>query len=270
MKIQGRLITLCLPLLLLVNTTFVKAERLFEFGAGAFAFTVPEYAGAKESKDYVVPLPYFYYQDDNIKVDREGLLSSLWHTSNWYLDFSASAHIPVKSEDIVIRSNMPDIDWTFQLGPALKYYFRGSPKSDVKTVVEFYGRKAVVTDFSYLNDAGWQYGLSVTNQTVIPGFLHGNVRWQNRATINYASHKFHALYYDIDTSFVDPQRTAYQSDSGYHSTTFSTGLTYRNGQWWLASFLLYRDMNGAKNEGSALLEKTENIAAGFGVAWIFK
>lgn len=268
MILQGRLLAIALSFTIFQSFQ-VSAERIFEFGAGGFVFSVPEYAGAKETKDYVVPLPYFYYQDENVKVDRDGLLSSLLQTENWHLDFSASAHIPVKSEDIAIRKDMPDIDWTFQLGPALKYYFHGSPDTIEKSVFEFYTRKAIVTDLSYLGDAGWQYGASFTIQSVVPKFLNGNLKWQNRIAINFASEKYHQLYYDIDSAYQLGSRMAYQSDSGYLSSTISTGLTYRVDQWWVAGFLLYRNMEGAANEQSALHQKSENFAAGFGVAWIF-
>lgn len=269
MKFQGRLLASALGLIL-VQSHQVNAERIFEFGVGGFAFSVPEYAGAKETKNYLVPLPYFYYQDDNIKVDREGLISSLWQLDNWYLDFSASAHIPVKSEDVAIRQGMPDIDWALQLGPALKYYFQGTENSTNKTLIEFYTRKAIVTDFSYVADAGWQYGASFTTQSVVPKLLDGKLKWQNRVSINFASDRYQQLYYGIDSEYQTENRIAYQADGGYLSSTVSTGLTYRFGQWWVAGFLLYRNMEDTVNERSAILQKTENIAAGFGVAWIFK
>ncbi|WP_440876505.1 MipA/OmpV family protein [Thalassotalea sp. PLHSN55] len=267
MKIQG-----CIAFFIFVLLSFSakseNSERIFEYGIGTFAFSLPEYAGAKDTKNYIVPLPYFYYQDKTNKVDREGLISSLWQVENWYLDFSASAQIPVNSDDIDIRTDMPDIDWTFQAGPALKYYFYGKPRDDDKTFVSFYTRKAITTDFSYLDDAGWQYGLIVSSQRAFSNWFGGKLKWQNRASVNFASTKFHQLYYDVEKAYSTEERSEFKSSSGYHSSTLSSGLTYRKGRLWLAGFVLYRNMSGTKNEASALIQKRENFSAGLGVAWI--
>lgn len=259
--------------LLLFCTTLTQAgeqpERIFEIGVGAFALHVPEYAGAKDYRQHIVPLPYVYYQDKHIKVDRDGLLSSLWQTQRLYVDFSVSAQLPVNSDDVAIRSGMPDIDWTFQLGGAIKYYLSGTPSADNKLFTELFTRKAIMTDFSSLSDAGWQYGTALHAQHTLVAVNQGQLTWQNRLTVNFASETYQDVYYQVDKQYQLADRPAFDAKSGYLGTSLSSGLVYRKEQWWLAGFVLYRHIGGSKNENSPLVQQKENVSVGLGLAWVF-
>ncbi|WP_448564063.1 MipA/OmpV family protein [Thalassotalea ganghwensis] len=253
-----------------VSSAENKNQRVFEAGLGVFALSIPYYNGAKENHNYLVPLPYFYYRDKRIQVDRDGFLSHLWTSNNVYLDFSVSAQVPVDSEEVTIRRGMDDIDWTFQLGPAIKYFYTGNPRSENKLFSEIFIRKAIHTDFGYFDDAGWQYGMSTIHSSTL--FENGDesIKWQNRLTFSFSSQKYNQLYYGVDKTDAEEFRQTYQAQSGYGNSSFSSGLVYRKGQWWVGGFMLYRSLHGAKNLSSPLIEKKDNVSAGIGVAFIFK
>ena len=43
-----------------------KSDAKLEVGIGAFAVQLPQYLGSDQSDSYLVPLPYFYYLDENL------------------------------------------------------------------------------------------------------------------------------------------------------------------------------------------------------------
>jgi outer membrane protein len=114
-----------------------KSEAIIEIGIGAFSVHLPQYLGSDQSDSYVVPLPYFYYLDDDFKVDRNQFTGKLWQDNNFYLDLSASAGLKVNSEDNTSRIDMPDLDCVFELGPSIKYYLTGDPQKSSYLYAEF-------------------------------------------------------------------------------------------------------------------------------------
>ncbi|WP_286272192.1 MipA/OmpV family protein [Thalassotalea hakodatensis] len=262
-----------LILLIFVSTNSYstpKNKPIFEYGAGVFALSTPQYAGAQSRKNYLVPLPYFYYQNEHIKVNREGLLGRLWQLENITLDFSFSANIPVESAEVDLRKGMPDIDWTFQAGPAIKYYLTGKQYASEKSYLEIFSRKVLMTDFSYIDDAGWQYGASYLAQSLIENKFNANVTWQNRLTVNFATDDFHQLYYGVDKKYQSNTRQAFTSQGGYLHTSISSGVVYRKGSLWLAGFMMYRNLHGMRNEKSPLVERKDSMSIGVGIAWIMR
>ena len=137
-----------------------------EIGVGVFGVSLPDYPGSEEQSNYLVPLPYIYYQDERFEIDRQGIKSWLWHDDKWYLDISVSGGIPVKSEDNIARKGMPDLGWSAELGPSIKYYWEGNPQADDYLSTEFYVRKVAATDFSSIDDAGWRSGFQLSNKKV--------------------------------------------------------------------------------------------------------
>jgi MipA family protein len=95
---------------------------LWEAGLGVAPITFPDYRGADEQSNFVLPLPYFVYRGERLKVDRNGPRGILFDTKRLQLDLSLNASIPVESDDNEARRGMPDIDPTLEIGPVLKYY----------------------------------------------------------------------------------------------------------------------------------------------------
>lgn len=246
------------------------AKYKLELGAGAFGLTVPEYVGAEENKHYLVPLPYAYFKSERLKIDRQGLLGNLWEDNNWHLDISASGGIPVESDDVKVRQGMPDIDWRFQAGPALKYFHLGNDDAEENLYTELFVRKAFLSDFTYIHDAGWQYGVSFNSRSKLNFVSSADIYWQNKLTINFATAKYQGQYYNVANEFVNADRAYFKASTGYFSSSISSGLTYKKGNLWLASFLMLQSTEGGANTESALMTSKYNIAAGIGAAWIFK
>ncbi|PKG82498.1 MipA/OmpV family protein [Colwellia sp. 75C3] len=250
-----------------------KKEPVIEVGVGAFAMHLPQYLGSDQSDSYVVPLPYFYYLDDDFKVDRNQFTGKLWQDNNFYLDLSASGGVKVNSEDNTARTAMPDLDWVFELGPSIKYYFTGDPQKNSYLYAEFFTRKATATDFSSLTNVGWRYGPSITYQQAFSSHWinqgKGVFELTTRANVNFSDSRYSNYYYGVPSQYQKTDRQAYQSDGGYAGSDISVGLTYKVNDWWLGGFARYYYLSGAEYEASPLVKQHSNWSLGFGVAWIF-
>jgi outer membrane scaffolding protein for murein synthesis (MipA/OmpV family) len=105
-----------------------RADRLplWEAGAGAYAFSLPDYRGSDQSRGYLYPLPYFRYRGRLLEVGgRKGLASLLvFERRRAELDLSLNASQPAPSERSDARRGMPDLAPTLEIGPVLRAGWR--------------------------------------------------------------------------------------------------------------------------------------------------
>ena len=250
-----------------------EKQSTLEIGVGAFAMQLPQYLGSNQTDAYLVPLPYVYYLDENIKIDRNQFNGKLFQNNHFYIDLSASGGVKVNSEDNVARIDMPDLDWVFELGPSIKYYLDCSPQNENFFYIEFFTRKATATDFHSLTNAGWRYGPSMTYQKAFNLVSldqgKGVFEFTTRANINFADDRYLNYYYGVPDEHSHLSRARYNSDGGYAGSDVSFGLTYKVNSWWFAGFARYYNLSGAEHRNSPLVKEQSNWAFGLGVAWIF-
>lgn len=266
---KSKLYTTLAFLLLLLTCQQVQAKAIFEAGVGVFGISLPDYPGAKEQTAYVLPFPYFYYKDDRITVDREGLVGSLLQGDKWEIDASFSAGIPVRSDEAEIREGMPDLDWTLEAGPRLLYYLSGSDNSNRYVRTQLFARKALATDATYLHQVGYRAGGGVEFRQK----LNLNDRewiFTSRATAYWANGEFLDYYYGVPDNLATDVRPAYSNHSGYAGSEVSVGLTVRFKKVWLGGFTRYQNFSGAQQSGSALMQTTSSWTVGLGAVWIIK
>ncbi|WP_088332625.1 MipA/OmpV family protein [Lacimicrobium sp. SS2-24] len=254
--------------LLGISNSLTWADEL-KLGIGAFGMSLPSYPGSDERHNYFVPLPFVYYQSDQLSIDREGINRHLWEKGRWQFDISANAGLPVESEKNSARQGMADLDWRFELGPALKYYFRGQPSVDERTFAELYVRKAITTDFSHIDDAGWFAGFSFTHQQPLFESTNEKWLWTIELDVRMASDKAHQYYYGVTEQEALPERSAFEASGGYWGSQLSSGVVYKQGNWWMAGFARYQGLTGSQSESSPLLKQSHQWLIGLGVVWIF-
>lgn len=256
---------LLVAILLTIATANSFADEL-RAGGGVFAASLPSYPGAKHKEEHILPFPYFYYRSDDLKVDREGLIGYLWNTDNVYLDYSMAAAIPVDSEEVAIRKGMPDIDWRFEAGPSINYYWQGDPKAIKKTVVGAYSRVVLSTDFSDISGKGLRSGIQFLHQQ--PAF-NDNFIWQTKVDVRYTNSNLLNYVYGISEQYTNEQRVTFQAEQGYSGTRLSTGFVWQHKKLWLGAFVRADFLNGTEQLESALVQESTSYSAGIGLAWIF-
>ena len=96
---------------------------LWEIGIGAAAYHQPNYPGSDVRSTTGFPFPCVIYRGDWFRIDRS-LQGILYETQKIKLDFSAGGTSVVDSDESDAREGMPDLDPTFEVGPALSLLLR--------------------------------------------------------------------------------------------------------------------------------------------------
>src|SRR5690349_18042596 len=66
---------------------------LWEAGAGVAAVNFPDYRGSDQRSSYVLPIPYFIYRGEVLRVDRESVRGRLFESENVELNLSLNGSI---------------------------------------------------------------------------------------------------------------------------------------------------------------------------------
>ncbi|MEO2279994.1 MipA/OmpV family protein [Pseudoalteromonas pernae] len=240
-----------------------------ELGAGIFSTSLPHYLGSSEHNNYTLPLPYVRYRSDKVSVDRNSAVGYLWQQGNWHLDISATASLAVDSQDNQARAGMDDLDWVFELGPALDYYFSGNQTSAGYAKAGLFLRKAIASDFSSIDDLGFRMGPYVQWQQNMWRSEDASVTMTTRGAVNFATSEYVNYFYGVTEQYANDNRETYDAERGYSGSEISIGLNYDSKRWWVGGFVKYYRIKDARWQDSPLVERHHNIAYGIGVAWKF-
>jgi outer membrane protein len=225
-----------------------------------------DYRGADASHVWPVPIPYFVYRGDILKVDREGLRGKLFRQDRVELNLSIDATTPVRNDSA--RAGMPDLRSTLQIGPELDVHLWRSadrrikldlraPVSAAITVAPDPERVGTVYDVhlnldiaQFRGEHGWKLGL-----------LAGPL-WANR--------RYNSYFYSVGPQYATPTRPAYDAPGGYAGTQTLVSLTRRYPSFWVGAFLRHDTLAGASFESSPLVQRDSYWFGGVGVVWILR
>jgi outer membrane protein len=246
------------------------AERdapLWEIGAGVAAVSFPAYRGSDETRQFLLPAPYFVYRGDFLRADREGVRARLFASDLVDLTVSAALSPPASSDDIQARAGMPDLRASFEVGPQLDVtLWRGQREGrHLKLLLPL--RTAYTVERSPQH-IGWVFhpklNLDLGDLQRLPGW---NVGLQAGAL--FGDRRQHAYYYSVDSAFATAQRPAYSAAAGYAGMQFLLGVSKRYDAHWVGAFLRYDALAGARFADSPLVRDRHYLAAGVAVSWIF-
>ncbi len=241
-----------------------KTEWSMGLGIGAFDYLL--YPGAVETKQYILPVPYFTFRSPKFEVDR-GFRSFLYDSDNVVLDISADFGLPVDSEDTRARKGMPDLDFMLQFGPSLEFKLNNRNKSYFDARFELPVRAAIITDLPGAENIGY---------LIEPRFSFDHRRSSNAPVahkttigIKFATQDFHAYYYDVAPEYATASRPAYKSDAGFGGSFIKYRISYKTNDFIYWMFLRYQSLRGAEFEDSPLVLKNDYYLVGAGFSWIF-
>jgi outer membrane scaffolding protein for murein synthesis (MipA/OmpV family) len=239
---------------------------LWEAGIGVAPIDFPDYPGSNQRSFYALPLPYFVYRGEKLRVGREGIRELFFQSDRVELDLSASASVPVKSENNQARAGMPDLDPTVQLGPALDIKLHQDDQHKLK--LRLPARVAFASDFTYIKGTGFVFEPQIVLDTMK---LASAREWRFGIALGplFADRRYNSYYYTVDQQFATPQRPAYQAPAGFAGTQLLLSTSRRFGDWWFGAFLRYQSLDGAVFRDSPLVKQRYALAGGFGVAWVF-
>lgn len=265
----GCLLPVSLALLHMLPAS-AESLPLWEAGAGVAAIDFPEYRGSDERRAYVLPIPYFIYRGEFLKVDRQRVRGLFFQSEKAEVDVSLNGTVPVKSDDNAARRGMPDLDPTLEIGPSLNIFLRRS--ADQRSRLDFRlplrSIIAIATDFSSVKQVGWifQPNLSLDVHDVL-GYRGWNLGLL--AGPLFADRRYHQYFYGVDPAFATPQRRAYQARAGYAGSQIIAALSKRYTNIWVGGFVKWDTLNGAVIGDSPLVKSKKYFTTGFAVTYVF-
>lgn len=244
-----------------------KTEPLWEVGAGVATFSFPAYRGSDETKQFVLPAPYFVYRGEFLRADRDGLRARLFASDRVNLTVSAALSPPATSDDIQARAGMPDLRASFEVGPQLDLtLWRGEDRS--RTLKLLLPLRTAYTLERSPQHIGWVFHPKLNlDMGDVPALRGWNVGVQ--AGPLFGDRRQHAHFYGVDPAFATVDRPAYSAGAGYAGMQYLLGVSRRYPSHWVGAFLRYDSLSGASFADSPLVRDRNYLAAGVAVTWIF-
>jgi len=260
---RGASVALCF----FAGAASASQEPLWEAGLGIGAIHFPQYRGSDQSKNYVLPAPYFVYRGDFLKADREGARGVFFRNENVDVNLSVGASLHVSSSDNRAREGMPDLKPTVEVGPSFELTLWRSTRRDAKVDLRLPVRAAFSVEarprfvgtqfFPHLN-------LDLRNERTFPGWNLGML-----AGPVFTDRRYNEYYYQVDPEFATPARPAYvPPGGGYAGIETIVALSKRFPRFWVGGFVRYDTLNNARFEESPLVTSRRYLAAGFAISWI--
>ncbi len=250
------------------NGSWADQKPLWEVGAGLALIQMPDYRGSNESRFYPLPYPHVVYRGDILKIDENRISGQIFKTDRVLLDFSIFGSVPVNSEDNSAREDMPDLDPTFELGPALKVKLWEHKGYKSKIDLTLPVRAFFSTDFSSVHHEGWVFSprINFVKHDLISGAgLHLGVS----AGPMFSDSGYHDYYYTVEHRYAELRRPEYSAGSGYSGSTLTVGVSKEYKQFIFHAFVSADFLRGAAFEDSPLVKRETSIMGGFNVSWIF-
>jgi outer membrane protein len=264
---------LLLFFLLFVSIIFPKAaisaeKPLWELGVGFSALLLPDYRGSDEYRVYPLPYPHFIYRGDVLKVDENKISGRIFKTDRILLDVSIYGYLPVKSSNNTAREGMPDLDPTFEIGPAIKINLLESKEDKYRLSLAMPVRAVFSTDFSSVRYEGWVFSPRIN-------FEKDDIIEQTGLDLGisagpmFADSGYHEYFYTVESEYATIARPAYCAGGGYSGSTLSIGLSKEYKQFIFSAFVSADFLQGAVFENSPLVKTDTSIMTGISLTWVF-
>ncbi len=242
-------------------------KPLWEIGAGVSALTLPAYRGSDQTNNFILPIPFFTYHGDFFKADRHGIRGSFFDTDRVDLTVSLALSPPMGSKDIPIRTGMPDLKATFEVGPQVDLTLWRS-ENRARFLKLLMPLRAALTVEGSPEGVGWVFSptlnVDITDLPGMPGWNLGLL-----AGPLFGSQRQNAYYYSVAPQYATPARPTYEAPSGYAGMHYTMGMSKRFPNFWLGAFLRYGNLSGARFEDSPLVVQKDSLGAGVALSWIF-
>lgn len=248
---------------------------LWEAGAGAAALRLPDYRGSEQSRDYLLPVPWFVYRGEVIKADRDGVRARVFDSDRVEFDISVNGSVPVDSRDNRARSGMPDLRPTLEIGPVLdinlwrigEHRATSAARIDLRLPV----RAGITTRDGRPRDVGIiaapQLNLDLKLPLTAPAAERWNVGFVLGALVG--SRRHHVYFYEVEPQYATPTRPAYRATGGAGGWQAIIGVSRRMGRWWVGGFAKVDDLRGAAFADSPLVTARTQVSGGVALSYVF-
>jgi outer membrane protein len=237
MKIRHGIVVALLVLSFLFPGKAICQEKpVWELGVGAGLLYIPDYRGSDESRFYLLPYPYVVYRGDILKVDKQKISGQIFKTDRILIDASIFGSVPVKSDNNTARAGMPDLDPTFEVGPALNITILDNRENRYNLNLSLPVRAVFSTNFSSVSREGWVFAPRLN-------FEKGDIIPQTGLNLGisvgpmFADSGYHAYYYTVEPAYATAIRPEYSAGGGYSGSTVTIGLSKSYKQFIFNTFV---------------------------------
>lgn len=244
-----------------------NSKPLFEFGVFIGAVSLPDYPASDQSRQRTLPIPLIRYHGDFFRSDEDdGSRFRFINNKNFDLDLSFGGSFATETNNNRARFNMPNLDWTAEIGPRLLYYLmRDKQNLQIRVGVPY--RASFATDFKK-----W-YGVGNVFAPVLQldkyNFLIENLDLYSSHTISYLDEGHADYFYQVDTPYANAERPAYDASAGLLGSETSLALKYKWANKTIILATRYSDYTQSANTQSHLHRNNINWSFFLGFSWIF-
>ncbi len=244
--------------------TWAEDLPVWEVHAGFLGARLPHYRGSNSYNAPVFPFPALIYRGERLKAS-DGKIQGLLYTSETVkFDISLAGSLPASPDDDSARKGMPRLDTIFEIGPSLTTRLWESEGQNSSLLLEFPIRSAfsIETGDLALRDHGWTFSPFI-------GINHDNHDWKVDLSFGpiFATRRYHAYFYDVSTQYVTAARPGYNAGGGYSGSRFTLSVDKHFKKFSIISFARYEVLSNATFIDSPLVERSNNLSAGFAIMW---
>ncbi len=257
-------LSLVVTLALTMAAAPARADKpLWELGVGAGWLHLPHYRGSDQSRDWLLPIPYFIYRGEVFRADREGARPLLLDQKQGVdIDISAAVNTPTRSKDNRACEGLANLAPTVELGPSLNYTLARAPgwQLDLRLPA-----RAVFTVERKPGVIGWTANTELHLATNVSGW---DLTLQGGPVFN--TRPYNQYFYDVSPAEARPGRQTYPSSGGAAGWVGTLSAARRWGPVWAGVYTQADALNGATFASSPLVRQRANISGGIGMSWVFK
>jgi outer membrane scaffolding protein for murein synthesis (MipA/OmpV family) len=239
---------------------------LWELGAFGGTASTPAYPAASDRSVRSLLLPYVVYRGDVLRAGREGVDARLLRGDRYEADVGFAASLPARSDDIAVRSGMPDLGTLLEFGPRLRLKLTDDAAGG-RLRLEL-PLRAVIEVRGGARRQGYSFEPRVLYETADERRL-----WNASASLSavFGDASLNSYFYEVAPRYATAQRPAYEARSGLILTRMGLSASRAlTPDWRVFGFVRYENYAGAANRDSPLFQRSSGTSAGLGAIWIWR
>ena len=238
-------------------------KPLWEAGLAGFGLTGPAYPGANDDIGRGLVLPWFIYRGPVWRAAGGTVGARVAKNSFAEFDIGFSGALRASSEDVKVRSGMPELGFLLEFGPRAKLNLaRPSPDSVVRLELPLRG----VFEFnSGVQCRGLTFEPKLTYDKRDLGRGWG---FSGSLGLIYGDQQFNQYLYGVPSQYATSSRSAYTAKAGLITPRAQLTLSHKlNSDVRMFAFTRTDFSGKGVNSDSPLHLKERGTATGLGVIW---
>ena len=245
-----------------------EQEPLWEVALAGYVRAGPAYPASDETQTDIIPLPFPIYRGEFLRVgdsDEKPITARIFRADRIKLDLDFGLNLPVDSDDVDAREDMPDLDLLFEIGPELELQFIENLPGDFYLGLQLRG----AWSFDGL-DPEWRGTVYSTEFKHEYPRRDAKTKLVTRLTPEFANTPYMRFFYGVANEFATPNRPAYDARGGYLGTRLNFSFRHElNKEFEIRTGVRLGYYKGAKNEDSPLFTTNHTEEVYFAFLWKF-